>query len=397
VLQLRVIRLLLVMLLVAAVVAALAAAVRAGAGSDSVADIPPLPARSTLEAQRSRFLALAEQGIATAKRYWWDAEYGWYDEQLTNNFPPNPLVMLWAAYQLFEAFDGVAIADPTPPNEAAVEWFAGMAERYYNPLVKPVGAYAYYIGKRDLNMRYYFDDAGWFGLAFLDAYRATGKPRYIRDAGLAYRFLAISGWNRNGGGFWWSTYHDYITSEPLAAGILIAVRLYEITRVKAYLRNAVKWMAWADARSWNASRNLYQRSSTDHTVMSYVEGLMADANEHLCRITHRQAYCNRAELVARASIPAFGVQLHWAPQYDAIDLHGLLDLYSLDHDSSWYALAYVNAQRAAANAADPEGRYVLGWDGKSIDLGQEVHPGQIGLHGATTSLFAWLAVAQPPS
>jgi hypothetical protein len=114
---------------------------RASTRSDSVADIPALPSTSQLQAQRARFLGLASDGLTAAKRYWWDATYGWYDEQLTDNFAPNPLVMLWAAYQLFEAIDGVAIPRPTPQDKAAVDAFAGMAERYCNPPLRPVGGY----------------------------------------------------------------------------------------------------------------------------------------------------------------------------------------------------------------------------------------------------------------
>jgi len=197
---------------------AVAAAILTGAGfaaaSTAPADasqgpaIPPLPSRAQLVAERGRLLQLAEQGIRDAKTHWWNAKLGWYNEDLDENFPPEPLLMLWSAFQLFEAVDAVAIADPTYANVTQAAWFANMAERYYNPTLKPVGAYAYYMGRRDSEMPYYFDDNGWFGIAFLDAFQATHHRRYLVDAEKGFRFLAVAGWAQDGGGFWWNTKHD---------------------------------------------------------------------------------------------------------------------------------------------------------------------------------------------
>ena len=385
---------------------AVAAAILTGAGfaaaSTAPADasqgpaIPPLPSRAQLVAERGRLLQLAEQGIRDAKTHWWNAKLGWYNEDLDENFPPEPLLMLWSAFQLFEAVDAVAIADPTYANVTQAAWFANMAERYYNPTLKPVGAYAYYMGRRDSEMPYYFDDNGWFGIAFLDAFQATHHRRYLVDAEKGFRFLAVAGWAQDGGGFWWNTKHPYTTSEPLAAAIFIGAKLYETTRQATYLRDAERWVAWANAYSWNRSRGLYQKRPGDDTVMSYVEGLMAAGNAQLCRITGRRSYCARAEQVATNSLVAFAVALHWAPQYDAVDLRGVLDLYGIDHRAPWYGLALANAERAATNARDGQGLFELDWDGQPIDLGQEVHPGQLGLHAATISLFAWTAAAPLP-
>lgn len=383
--------------LVSVLLAAAALAAGSASGSPSpLASIPALPSRDQVVAERGHFLQLAEQAIRDAKTHWWNDKLGWYNEQLEFNFPPEPLLMLWSAYQLFEAVDGVAIADPTPANIGQAKWFANMAERYYNPALKPVGAYAYYMGKRDPNIPYFFDDNGWFGIAFLDAYQATHDRRYVVDAERAFRFLAVSGWNSDGGGFWWNTVHRYTTSEPLAAAVWIGARLYEATKIRSFLSKAERWDAWANTHLWSRSQGLYQRSPTDGTVMSYVEGLMAAGNAELCKITRRRGYCTRAEQVATNSLRAFSVDLHWAPQYDAVDLRGVLNLYSIDQSSAWYALAFHNAERAAGNAADSRGLFQLGWDGQQVNLGKEVHPGQLGLHGASASLLAWVAAVPLP-
>jgi len=376
-------------------VTALAAAALFGApAAQTAATVPQLPDRTQLRADQAHFLQLAEDGLAQTKKLWWNDKLGWYNELLVADWRP-PLMMLWSGYQMFNAVNGVALADPTKDNVQAVRDFANGAEKYWNPRVKPVGAYAYYPNFADPTIHYYFDDNGWWGIAFLDAYRITKDKRYLKDAQKAFRFLDVAGWDASGGGFWWETKHLHKTSEPLAAAVLIGARLYEATHDRSYLDKARKWLGWANTKSWNNSRGLYARSDTDDTVMSYVEGLMAAANAELCKITKRQGYCARAELVAQNSIPAFGVDLDWSPRYDAVALYGFLNLYALDRDPQWYSYAYHNAQRALDNARDDKGLFLNGWDGSPRTVDDQLQ-GQIGTHAATLSVFAWLAASPLP-
>jgi uncharacterized protein YyaL (SSP411 family) len=376
------------------VVLAAIAAAAASAAPGPVPAVPQLPPQSQVLKNRAVFLKTVQEGLVDARTHWWNPELGWYNELLRDNWT-EPLVMLWSMFHLWQAVNGVAVAAPTAQNVKAAREIANYAESYYNPDLKPVGAYAYYPGKRDAKIPYYFDDNGWFGISFLDAYRITKDRRYLTDAIRAFRFLDVSGWSPEGG-FWWETNHLKITSEPLAAGILLGARLYKETKNKTYLERALKWLAWADRYSWNAQRGLYQRSSTDDIVMSYVEGLMAAANAELCQLTKKKAYCTKAALVARNSLVAFSVDLHWAPQYDAVYLYGLLALYKVDRNRTWYALAYHNALRALASARDADGLFLRGWAGETLQL-DDIRPNQLGSHGATLSVFSWLAAAQPPA
>jgi uncharacterized protein YyaL (SSP411 family) len=368
----------------------LVCAVAAGGARTAAADGPA--AGRHLTAQQQQFLQTAEQGVAKAKALWWDAQLGWYDEYRYEQLNEK-LLMLWSGYELFNAVNGIALADPTPANVRAVRAFANGAETYWNPRVKPVGAYAYYPHYTVTSIRYYFDDNGWWAIAFLDSYRVTHDRRYLNDSLRAFRFLATAGWDARSGGFWWDTYHEHKTSEPLAAAILTGARLWKVTHDRAYLRDAIRWLAWADAHSWNSARGLYQRSANDPTVMSYVEGLMAAANEELCHITGGQHYCRRAEQVARDSVTAFGANLDWNPRYDAVDLYGILNLYALDHNPQWYSLALANAQRALATQ-DANGLFLTGWNHEQYK--DDTEKQALGLDAASLSVFAWLAAVPAP-
>jgi hypothetical protein len=231
----------------------------------------------------------------------------------------------------------------------------------------------------------FFDDNGWFEIAFLDAYQATGDQRFLHDAEEAYTVIARDGWNSNGGGFWWESLHRHITSEPLAAEIDTGLRLYRITHEQSYLTGPEQWLAWADTSSWNAQEKLYARSSTDGTTMDYVEGPMIGAQLELCAIRHVQGPCTKAEQLAKASLADFGTDLNWTPAADALYLRFVLQLYAADHNPKWYGLVQQNATDALRNARSYDGLYFKHWEGGPFPT-RLLQP-----DAATLSLFAWMA------
>ena len=130
---------------------------------------------------------------------------------------------------LFQSLDAIAIASPTPAHRSAVARFARGAERYLNRGLRPVPGYSPYPGDRTAGTETWFDDNGWWGLAFLKAYRATGSRRYLADAERALRYIARAGWDPASGGIWWNTEHPYKSGAALASDTLLAVLLYQQT------------------------------------------------------------------------------------------------------------------------------------------------------------------------
>jgi hypothetical protein len=360
-------------------------AVASATAAPAAADSPPT------FGDRAAYLVAAEQGVARIRQQWWNGDLGWYNTYLS--IPGAlPLATAWDAYPLFEAFDAIALADPTSANRAAVTDFGIGAERYWNPDLKPVGGYGFYPDPGVSGLSAFFDDTGWLGIAFFDAYRATGNRRFLRDAIRAFRFIDIAGWAGDaGGGVWWDTDHQYKTAEPLAAAAVLGAEIYERTHVRWYLRETRKLIAWADAHAWNSARGLYARSDVSDTVMNYVEGMMVGAQVTLCRATRDRMWCRRAQQLAEAATVAFPPDYHWAPETDVIYLRWLLDLYAYVHDGRWYALVDAKAQQALANAADSAGLFTKRWDGGYAS------PGRLLTAAGTVSLFAWVAAAPPPA
>jgi hypothetical protein len=333
----------------------------------------------------TQFLGVAETGLAATQRAFWNTQFHWYDWRLTTAAPPKPLASLWAVFPLFEAVDAVAIASPTAAHKAEVEAVGKGAEGYVDPDTDPP-AFTTYPGVTNPAQHVYFDDNGWFEIAFLDAYQATGDQRFLHDAEEAYTFIAEKGWDPDGGGFWWETLHRHLTSEPLATEIDTGLRLYEITHQQSYLTSAEQWLSWANKDSWNSAEQLYQRNPTDATTMDYVEGPMIGADLELCKIQHVKGPCTAAESLATASVAVFGTDLNWTPAADALYLRYMLQLYATDHNPEWYDLAHENAKDAIEHARDADGLFFKRWNGGSFPT-RLLQP-----DAATLSLFAWLAV-----
>jgi hypothetical protein len=363
----------------------LLAALALAASSARAAAWPALPPPAQVADGRAALLAAADKGVADAQR-WWNPIEGWYDDFL---FPQGgePLARLWSVYPLFEAKIALYVADPTPEHLDGLRSLANeLGNLYWNPTLQP-GGYGWYPQPRATA---YYDDSGWLGLAYVDAYRATGDPAYLFYAHRAFVFIVGSGWDAVNGGTWWETNHDYKTAEPLAAAVLIGTELYRVSRKSFYLQWVDKLLAWADAKSFNTSRGLYQRSETDDTVLSYVEGLMIVAQQELCTIAKRPNLCTKAKQLADAAVVAFPSDWWWAPQYDVVYLHWMLEYYKLTGDTRWYALAWNYAQLALKNGRDSyNGFFTHGWDGNWIADGLEEHAGNV-------ELLAWVAATPPP-
>jgi hypothetical protein len=366
----------------------------AGAASPSGTASPPIVAQP-LSAAQQRYLAVAKAGVAQAERRWHDPRLGWYDARL-NDRERYPLATIWDIVPLFESIDAIAIAQPRPANRSAVARFARGAERYLNRGLRPLAGYSPYPGDREAATETWFDDNGWWGLAFLNAYRATGTRRYLTDAERALRYIAAAGWDPDGGGIWWNTHHPYKAGEALASGTLLATLLYRQTRSSFALGQARKFLTWANSGGFSSTDRLYAASNVSTTPIDYIEGPLIYAQATLCRLTSTPSECDRAETLKSTALTRFGYLLDFSPQYDAIYLQWMLALYALDGDRSLYAMAADNARAAQGRAVNGEGLYLLSWNGETLPTRYAL-PGMIQTQAATTSLFAWLAVYPPPS
>jgi len=359
-----------------------------------------IPARARaaappLSVAQAHYLILAEQGVSAAETNWADRRQHWYDETL-HDPARYPLATIWDAVPLFQSLNAIAIAQPTPAHRQAVAAFARGAERYLDRALRPVPGYAPYPGDRGANVETWFDDNGWWGLAFIDAYRATGGRRYLLDARRALTYIERAGWDQSSGGIWWNTTHPYKAGEALASATLLATLLYETTHSAADLAAANQFLAWGNTTGFSAGDGLYAKSNRSTVPEDYIEAPLIYAQQQLCQVAADLSDCGRVASLTDTSLRRFGSELDFGPQYDAIYLQWMLALYGATHDPRLYELAANNAQVAAGEAQDADGLYLRSWTGDVLSPTVAV-PNMLQTQAATTSVFAWLAVYAPPA
>jgi hypothetical protein len=414
----------------------------------ATASLGPILAGAVAAKQRpNQFLSVAEQGVRQASVYWGDARFHWYNE-LLHDTARSPEATIWGIVPLFEAVDYDALAAPSAANLALVRHFASKAETYWDRNITPAPgvsrktpAYAPYPGSHS-DQETFFDDNAWWSLAFMDAYRAMVAvrdsalaTRYLHDAERGFNFILANGWDHQGGGMWWNTYHRIPgglgrSGEALSSATELASRLYQATGKSVYLRAAEKYITWANHHllKWDGS---YANAISHEVVMPHDgEGAMIAAFATLCqsnagrvprgvysRLPHNRthgaspsfrlparpsSWCSWADAVAHHTAygvnPGGGVHdaffpLREGPQWDAIYVRGLLSLYAVDHEGSWYRLSRVTAQAILHNARVAGGLFLKTWQGGISVPGAA--PGELRTDAASVSVFAALAAATP--
>ena len=352
------------------------AASSVAAGGRAVAASAPQP-----------YEALVLKGLAQGSR-WRDG--GWYCEYLGCANGPYFLLTVWGEVPMFEAVDALELAHPSPAHKALVDHFARSSEHYWNPYLD---GYAPYPEDRYRGAEAWFDDNGWLGLAFLNAYRATHEHRYLHDAQRAFRFIASQGWDTGGGGgMWWNTEHPYHSGPALSSDSLLGMLLYQEDRQSWQLREVIKFVGWANTHDRGDPGRLYLEKPGDpSSVNDYVQAPLIYAQYLLCADGKGERYCAMAHAVAETMYVGPYYSYNYGPEYDAIFLQWMMAYGQAVHDSRWLALAERNAAAAAQHASDGQGLWLSSWWGGAIG-DPETHPGMFRTMAATTSLFAWLTV-----
>jgi predicted alpha-1,6-mannanase (GH76 family) len=135
----------------------------------------------------------------------------------------------------------------------------------------------------------YYDDEGWWALAWIDAYDWTNDPRYLTMAQAIFSDMT-GGWDTKtcGGGIWWSrkrTYKNAIANELfLSVAAHLANRARDPAQKAAYVSWAGKEWRWFQASGMIDSQHLVNDglTSTDphacvnngRTTWTYNQGVI---------------------------------------------------------------------------------------------------------------------------
>lgn len=366
-----------------------------GQETSRLADITPLtPWRKPLvvlpRPHQLDYLALAQQGVAKGASW---SHSGWYCEYLGCSNGPYPMLTIWGEVPMFETADALQLAAPSGSHRRLVERFGLASEHYWDRARR---GYAPYPGDREANVEAFFDDNGWLGIAFANAYLANHERRWLRDAQRAFGFIANNGWDAaGGGGMWWNTDHPYQSGPALASDALLGMLLYSQDHEALQLEDAKAWIDWANLSDNHDERQLYlEQPNKPESVNDYVQAPLVYAQQLLCEDGAGEGYCERAGRVAATmaeqNVNASGYRYNYGPQYDAIFMQWMMAYGEATGQRYWLRLAEVNAGAAAEHAASSGGLWLSSWWGGPIG-DPETHPGMFRTSAATTSLFAWTA------
>ncbi len=232
----------------------------------------------------------------------------------------------------------------------------------------------------------FFDDNGWWALAWVAAYDLTRDRRYLETAQAIFAHNQ-GGWDGTcGGGLWWNTsrrYKNAITSELfLALAARLAQRASDERVHREYLDWALRTWEWLRASGMIEPGGLVNDGLTagcannGGTTWTYNQGVVLGGLAALHELTGDQGYLRAGEHIADAALarlagPAGILAEPCEPsacdgdqtQFKGIFVRYLHDFQRLGGKPAYRAFILANADSAWHRARNPAGQFGLCWAG----------------------------------
>ncbi len=236
----------------------------------------------------------------------------------------------------------------------------------------------------------YYDDEGWWALAWVDAYDLTAEPRYLAMAQSIFADMT-SGWDDTcGGGIWWSKDRNY--KNAIANELFLSVAAHLSVRVptgagQTYAEWAEKEWAWFQISGMINGDHLVKDGltidratgtgrSNGRTVGTYNQGVVVGALAEWARRKQDPRLLAEARLLADAGLShltdSAGI-LHDvcepascgedAPQFKGIFVRNLRALDRVVHQPRYAAFFHTNAQSVWSQDRSDGNKLGLVWSG----------------------------------
>ena len=160
----------------------------------------------------------------------------------------------------------------------------------------------------------YYDDEGWWALAWIDVYDLTSDPQYLTLAESI--FLDMSGgWDDTcSGGIWWSKdrkYKNAIANELFLSAAAHLARRATRPQDRAMYRSWAnrEWQWFSHSQMINADHlvndGLSESCENNHrTTWTYNQGVIVGALAELYRTSHNPAFLSNARMITEATLSA---------------------------------------------------------------------------------------------
>jgi predicted alpha-1,6-mannanase (GH76 family) len=255
----------------------------------------------------------------------------------------------------------------------------------------------------------YYDDDGWWALAWISAYDLTGEVKYLDMARGLFGGMA-AGWDDAcGGGLWWTRRKTYKNAIPNELFLLIAGRLHQRT-AGGYLDWALREWQWFSSSGMIGPAGLVNDGLTadcannGRTTWTYNQGVIIGGLAVLYEISGDDAYLGQAETIAAAALrdltvpPGIltepgeretGRRDRDRPQFKGIFVRHLYELYRHRPRAGYRDFILANATSLWRNSRNRRNQVGLAWTGP-FDRADAVRQGS-----ALDALNAAVGVTDP--
>jgi predicted alpha-1,6-mannanase (GH76 family) len=233
---------------------------------------------------------------------------------------------------------------------------------------------------------WFYDDEGWWALAWIKAYDLTGETRYLDMAKTIFEDIK-QGWDTSacGGGVWWvkqRTYKNAITNELF---LTVAVRLHQRTPNDggsgSYLEWAQRTWSWFKQSGMINEKQLVNDGLNElcqnngQTTWTYNQGVILGGLVDLYKSTNDPALLAQAEATADSAIQALApngiLREPCEPsdcgvdglQFKGIFIRNLLLLYQVTGKSEYKAFILKNADSIWNQNRNAANQFGLVWQG----------------------------------
>jgi predicted alpha-1,6-mannanase (GH76 family) len=157
----------------------------------------------------------------------------------------------------------------------------------------------------------YYDDEGWWALAWIGVYDLSKDPKYLTMSESIFDDMAASWDNTCNGGIWWSkdkTYKNAIANELfLSVAAHLATRATTPAKRAAYLAWAQKEWQWFDQTGMINGQHLVNDGlqnckNNQRKTWSYNQGVILGGLIELNRAAHNPSLITTAQAIADAAL-----------------------------------------------------------------------------------------------
>jgi predicted alpha-1,6-mannanase (GH76 family) len=232
----------------------------------------------------------------------------------------------------------------------------------------------------------YYDDDGWWALAWIQAYDVTGNPNFLSMAETIFTAMT-GGWDSTcGGGVWWNTKRTYKNAIPNELFLSIAAKLANRTSGSDsanYLSWAQKEWTWFKASGMINAQNLVNDglnssnpnacTNNGSTTWTYNQGVIVGGLVELFKADKDPTLLPQAAAIADAAISHLapnGILTEPgalsggdAPQFKGIFMRNLAALYDAAPHSEYKTFTDANASSIVANDQGSDWEFGGLWQG----------------------------------